>query len=152
MPKRLIARLGRSPRRLVVAFVGGVMMIAAAVTLVVATGHIPSADGTIYGCYVSQSAVHGSTGMLRVVGDVSECRASETPIFWNQTGPQGPPGNLVLAGQSCPPGQAVTGFDADGNLICDAFMPFSTPTPTPVPPTPTPTPVPSTPIPSTPTP
>lgn len=36
-------------------------------------------------------------------------------------GPQGPPdepGNLYLAGQMCPEGAFVTGFDADGNIVC----------------------------------
>ena len=33
-------------------------------------------------------------------------------------GPQGVPGNLALAGQSCPNGAFVTGFDASGNIIC----------------------------------
>lgn len=33
-------------------------------------------------------------------------------------GPQGKPGNLALAGQSCPNGRAVIGFDASGDLVC----------------------------------
>ena len=33
-------------------------------------------------------------------------------------GPQGPPGNLALAGQTCPQGQFVTGFDTSGNIVC----------------------------------
>ena len=35
-------------------------------------------------------------------------------------GPQGIPGNLALSGQSCPSGYFVTGFDANGNIICIA--------------------------------
>jgi Collagen triple helix repeat (20 copies) len=35
------------------------------------------------------------------------------------TGPQGPPGEGInLKGQSCPMGQVVRGFDAEGDLIC----------------------------------
>lgn len=33
-------------------------------------------------------------------------------------GPPGPAGNLALAGQVCPLGESVVGFDANGNLIC----------------------------------
>ena len=38
-----------------------------------------------------------------------------------EQGPQGPPGepgNLYLAVQICPEGAFVTGFDADGNIVC----------------------------------
>ena len=37
------------------------------------------------------------------------------------TGPVGPPGNLTLAGQQCPSGKYVAGFDANGNIICRAI-------------------------------
>ena len=33
-------------------------------------------------------------------------------------GPQGEPGNLALAGQSCPTYQYLIGFDAEGNILC----------------------------------
>jgi uncharacterized protein YjbI with pentapeptide repeats len=35
-----------------------------------------------------------------------------------RTGPAGLPGNLQLAGEICPAGEAVTGFDAFGNVLC----------------------------------
>lgn len=34
-------------------------------------------------------------------------------------GPEGPPGILTAAGQICPPGRAVIGFDIDGNIVCE---------------------------------
>jgi uncharacterized protein YjbI with pentapeptide repeats len=34
-------------------------------------------------------------------------------------GPTGPSGALALAGQSCTTGQYVTGFDIDGNIVCE---------------------------------
>jgi cysteine-rich repeat protein len=37
-----------------------------------------------------------------------------------EQGPQGPPGTIPFAGQSCPPGQFVTGFTTEGQLICGA--------------------------------
>jgi hypothetical protein len=55
-------------------------------------------------------------------------------------GPQGVPGNLVLAGQMCPHGQYVIGFDTNGAVECtEAVLPTSTPLPTStaIPPTPT---------------
>ena len=76
-------------------------------------------DGIIHGC------VKVPTGALRIVSNPSECDPKhETAIEWNrqgrdgQDGAQGMPGNLALAGQQCPTGQAVSGFDADGDLIC----------------------------------
>lgn len=42
-------------------------------------------DDIIYGCV-------GKAGKLRIVDDPSECRKSETPIYWNVVGPQGPEG------------------------------------------------------------
>ena len=44
-------------------------------------------------------------------------------------GPQGPAGNLALAGLTCPSGQFLVGFDAQGNLSCSAGS--SSPSPTP---------------------
>lgn len=38
-------------------------------------------------------------------------------------GPQGPPGNLALAGQVCPAGKVVVGFDASGNILCQFLDP-----------------------------
>lgn len=38
-------------------------------------------------------------------------------------GPQGIPGNLALAGQLCPFGEVLTGFDAQGNIVCASFFP-----------------------------
>jgi hypothetical protein len=40
-------------------------------------------------------------------------------------GPQGPAGNLALAGQSCPDGYFVSGFDQSGNIQCS--LPVYTP-------------------------
>jgi hypothetical protein len=58
---------------------------------VAAVAAIPGGDGTIAGCY----KVGGhNPGVLRVVDAEAgqHCRSTETPISWNQTGPQGPPG------------------------------------------------------------
>ena len=51
-----------------------------------------SSAQVIYGC------VQRSSGQLRIVGSLTDCRASESGIFWNTTGPTGP------AGPQGPPG------------------------------------------------
>lgn len=70
---------------------------------------IPDADGVIHGCY------NNSTGAVRIVTSESQCvttgRAArlETPISWNQRGPQGPqgfPGEQGEPGPEGPPGAA----------------------------------------------
>ncbi len=52
-----------------------------------------------------------------------DCKSAETALTWNRqgpegpAGPQGPPGPSP-AGRSCPAGQFVRAFNADGSLIC----------------------------------
>jgi hypothetical protein len=38
-------------------------------------------------------------------------------------GPQGPPGTVGLAGQQCPAGESVIGFNSSGNIICSSTTP-----------------------------
>jgi hypothetical protein len=38
-------------------------------------------------------------------------------------GPQGPPGTIGLAGQQCPTGESVVGFDASGDIVCSSTTP-----------------------------
>ncbi len=153
----------------------------------VAFASIPSADGSIHGCYQK------NVGNLRVIDPATDsCRPSEVALTWSETGPQGSQGvqgvqgprgpigttgptgpvgpagpvgstglvgpagpvgstgpvgpagpvgstgpigpagpagpqgiagNLALAGQSCPPGQHVTGFNAAGEIKCETPLP-----------------------------
>lgn len=60
-------------------------------------------------------------GTVRIVGAKAQCLTTETKMFWNSIGPQGPqgqPGNLALAGQQCRGGQEFVGYDEAGNLKC----------------------------------
>lgn len=124
-------------RRRTLTVVGGVATAAALLGAGVAFGSIPnSASGVIYGCYSK------STGALRVIDNqltpAPKCRPNESPLFWNQIGPQGPmglqgpkgePGPVGPAG---PPGPAGVGgasiffwgggFDAysSGSSSCEA--------------------------------
>jgi Collagen triple helix repeat (20 copies) len=67
-----------------------ILMSSAAFAIVCTTGAwalIPSSNGVIRGCY------QNNTGALRLVDDLSKCSShptsGESPITWNQTGPQG---------------------------------------------------------------
>jgi hypothetical protein len=75
-------------RRLVLSFGVLAVFLASGVIAWAAIETVRStSDGeVIVGCYLN------GTGQLRIVSDASECRESETPISWNQTGPAGPPG------------------------------------------------------------
>jgi type VI secretion system secreted protein Hcp len=80
----------------------------------IAAGAIPSSDGTIQGCY------NNDGGALRVIDTSNnECNEGETPLSWNQrgpqgaTGPQGAKGDTGAQGPPGPPGPA--GQDAGGS-------------------------------------
>ena len=62
----------------------GLMLIVA--VLVITEMPCQSQGKVIYGCYGEKN------GDLRVVGNLEECKNKEVPIYWNQMGPQGPPG------------------------------------------------------------
>jgi hypothetical protein len=78
-----------------------VVAVAAAVGGV-AYAAIPDPSGVIHGCYVS------GTGQLRVYDSQSptakKCASNETPLNWNQQGPQGPAGPAGPAGPTGPTG------------------------------------------------
>jgi hypothetical protein len=54
-------------------------------------------------------------GQLRIVNGAGQCRPLEVSIFWNQVGPQGPPGttNLLITHQ----GIDVTLTDARAQVL-----------------------------------
>lgn len=69
-------------------------------TGIIAFASIPGGDGVIHGCYSK------SGGSLRVIdAGVIQCKAGETSLDFNQTGPQGPQG---LTGPQGP--QGATGL------------------------------------------
>jgi hypothetical protein len=73
----------------------GAMVVAVATGVAWAT--IPDGQGIIHGCYKTDN------GQLRVV-DAASCNASETPLSWRQTGPQGVPGAQGPPGPKGDPG------------------------------------------------
>ena len=97
--KRLLGppRRGRS----VIAAVAAVVVSFGVVGVVaLATGTIPGPDGVIHGCYKGN-------GQLRVIEPSSDsCRANETAISWNQTGPAGPQGPQGVSGANGKDGSA----------------------------------------------
>jgi hypothetical protein len=82
------------------------------------------------------ACVNRNSGSVRIVGATSTCASKEYALDWGIVGPPGPQGpkgdtgdqgiqgepgpagNLALAGQMCPPYQAVIGFDQNGDIIC----------------------------------
>jgi hypothetical protein len=51
------------------------------------------------------------------MSNLPACNPNQQIVSWNAEGPQGPPGN-DLGGLSCATGEAMTGVDQDGNLVC----------------------------------
>jgi Collagen triple helix repeat (20 copies) len=52
------------------------------------------AENELFGCFKKLN------GQLRLVNDLKECNASETPVTWSQTGPMGPQGPQGDQGQT----------------------------------------------------
>lgn len=67
--------------------VGLIVVIVAVVAASAAFATIPDAGGVIHGCFAK------SGGTLRVIdATVTNCKATEMSLDWNQSGPQGLPG------------------------------------------------------------
>lgn len=71
-------------------------------------------DDVIHGCVQKRS------GKLRIVSDPSKCKWWETPISWNQAGPQGPKGDKGDVGPQGPAGPQGT---VGGIMVYDASEP-----------------------------
>ncbi len=90
---------GKSAGRLASGRARIVLGVGASIGLVVAGGTVaqalvPSEDGTITGCYLSN-------GNLRVVDAPGDCKKNETTLTWNKTGPEGQAG---IQGEQGPQG------------------------------------------------
>lgn len=76
-----LSRLSRRSKQIVGALTASLLVMG-----VIVYASIPDSGGVIHGCYKRNN------GTLRVIDTgVSQCDNSETPIQWNQTGPQGAP-------------------------------------------------------------
>jgi hypothetical protein len=94
---------------LVVSMVAVVLSLGAA-----AYAAIPDSGGVIHGCYqTSGGLLTPPQGTVRVVDSAQgqSCRAGETALNWNQTGPQGPAGPVGPTG----PGSRPSLFIAPGD-------------------------------------
>lgn len=80
----------------------------------IAWAAIPGLDGAINGCY-------GPSGLLRVISVDKDCRASETPIVWNQVGQAGATGEQGPQGPAGPAGPAGNDGAAGPPGLSDAF-------------------------------
>jgi hypothetical protein len=74
-------------------------LAALAASVGVATATIPGSDGAISGCY------NKTDGTLRVIDPAGQhCKATESPLTWNLSGPQGLPGPQGPQGPQGAPG------------------------------------------------
>ena len=82
----------------------GIAVLGAGGLTAAAYGAIPDNQGVVHACY------NTTNGAVRVVNGSSDCRNDESPLTWNQTGPQGatgtqgPPGPAGAPGAAGPPG------------------------------------------------
>jgi hypothetical protein len=94
----------------------GSILAAAALALLSATAQssVPDASGVIHGC-------RKANGQTRVIDSATEtCSPSETPLQWNQTGPQGPigpQGPTGPTGPTGPQGPAGPVLPAEGKVL-----------------------------------
>jgi hypothetical protein len=105
--------------------VGLIVVIVAVVAASAAFATIPDAGGVIHGCFTK------SGGTLRVIdATVTNCKATEMSLNWNQSGqpglpgPQGPKGDTGAKGDTGPQGpKGDTGsgvLKTIGGLVSDA--------------------------------
>jgi hypothetical protein len=71
----------------------------AALTVIVGVLLLTSATSA----QVIDGCVKTKNGAPRIVADPADCTSRETPISWNQVGPQGEPGTVTLARDLKPP-------------------------------------------------
>ncbi|MFQ5968255.1 MAG: MopE-related protein [Acidimicrobiia bacterium] len=127
-----------------------IAVVSAMVGAVVAGGVVLATDdgNTIHACVITDDDDDDDDGdaNVRIVDSPVECGPSETAISWGIVGPEGPagppgadgqdgaqgppgppgPAGGDLADQSCPAGQFVSGFDANGDIICSQVVGSST--------------------------
>lgn len=58
-----------------------------------------------------------SNGTISIVSGPADCSPRETPISWNQVGPQGDPGADGVPGPEGQPGTSLRVFDANDNVL-----------------------------------
>jgi hypothetical protein len=62
------------------------------------------------------SACKKKDGIIRIVQSLDECKKTEEPLSWNETGPSGPPGSTGEKGEVGPPSGPKV-LDALGNFV-----------------------------------
>src|SRR4051795_105371 len=93
----------RVPRLVLLTAAGLAATAGVAVATTMATNAFTDSQGVYHGC------VGNGSGILRVVTPGESCKASETAIDWNRTGPQGiqgPKGEKGDTGSTGPTGPA----------------------------------------------
>jgi hypothetical protein len=93
-------RAGRACRLALLTTVGLLATAGVAIATTALTNAYTDSQGVYHGC-VNNGA---GSGLLRVVVPGTPCKAGETAIDWNRTGPQGPPGPPGPKGDPGDPG------------------------------------------------
>lgn len=60
------------------------------------------------------ACIHKTNGKMRHVSDAGECQNTEVFLCWST-------GALPFAGEVCPDGSFVKGFDTDGSILCGSL-------------------------------
>lgn len=82
--------------------------VAAALLIAPSAARGQTSGEVIHACYIPAS---GTVYRIKAEGAPDDCRGKHIEFSWDAHGP---------AGQSCPGGEFVTGFAADGSLLCGA--------------------------------
>lgn len=106
---------------------------AAAAVVLVAVGTAVAANAALSDAEVLYACAQEPSGLMRLVDDAADCRATERSVAWNVQGPPGPQGDPGPKGD---PGPALESLDALAGLSCDvrsipgetAWASYATPT------------------------
>jgi hypothetical protein len=109
------------PKRIVLSLLTVILMSLAVEPVKVAAQ--TTDDPILYACYIPMVGV---VYRVKAPGLPTGCLSrNHVEFHWNaqgikgDRGDSGPAGNLALAGQSCPVGSFVTGFNSQGGLVCN---------------------------------
>jgi hypothetical protein len=110
-----VGRMGGSPRKRLIACL---LVLGVAVLVGLKIQSVSAQTKTFTGCLTSTGAMN----RIAIGTAPTKPCGADTEISWTSTGPQGPPGptgspgTIGVEGQSCPSGEALEGFDSNGEI------------------------------------
>ena len=123
-------------RKKTFAFLAAGTLLAGVVGAGIAYASIPATDGTIHGCYSSDTL---GTGDLYVIDDAATCPSGYTALNWNQEGSPGVSGYEVVTDSytntsaqsqtssvevNCPTGKVALGGGGSGSFFIQKSQPI----------------------------